>query len=608
MATTVSTMTLSWWCRAGRLIALAVPCLALATADFASGQTLSPVFTDTFLNGSTTGSTSIPGGTPSASFTSYTIASTKNATASAISSGTLRLTMAATTSGFAEIQAVFSSAPVKLQSLGDQINLQYTFVNSGNVLSGTGITNPSSYIWTGLYDTGSAATPPLTTLANSGLNTSGTTGNVTGGVQDWRGFVQRIAGVGGNTQSVTRPAQTGTTSANQDLIANNVGGGAFNSPAGTTLQATGSTQGLASQLLVGGTYTMDYTLTLLDSSTMSVQSFLYDGSGTSGSVLVSQRRLASGTNLLTTQFAGLAMGFRYSGSSAGPVVMDITSISVRATNAPAPPPQISIDVPSGTQTQTQAGYATLSGSIPVFKTGAGTLVLDQANTLTGSTTVQGGVLQLANGSALSASKLVVVAGGTGQVAPYLATSVASLDLAGGNGLVDLTNGALTISSGMTATSLVAEILEGRGDGSWTGTSGITSSVAAAQVASSIPRAVGWVDNGDGSLSVAYAAPGDTNIDWSIDILDASNFLAGGKFDTGSPAIWIEGDFSYDGVVDILDAADFFATGLYDAGNYNTAPGLSGGVAAVPEPQAVAVIGVVLAVSAAIRGRRRPTAA
>jgi autotransporter-associated beta strand protein len=270
----------------------------------------------------------------------------------------------------------------------------------------------------------------------------------------------------------------------------------------------------------------------------------------------------------------------------------------------APPSVITIDVPSGTQTQTQAGYPTLSGSVPVLKIGAGTLVLDQANTLSGSTTVQGGVLQLANGSALSASRLVVVAGGTGQVAPVTTTSVASLDLASGNGLLDLTSGALTISSGLTATALVAEILEGRGDGSWTGTSGITSSTAAAESAAGTPRAVGWIDNGDGSLSVAYAAPGDTNIDWSIDILDASNFLAGGKFDTGSPAVWIEGDFSYDGIVDILDAADFFATGLYDAGNYNTAPGLSGGIAAVPEPTGVAIVASGCIAAAALLLRRR----
>jgi autotransporter-associated beta strand protein len=265
------------------------------------------------------------------------------------------------------------------------------------------------------------------------------------------------------------------------------------------------------------------------------------------------------------------------------------------------PTVITINVASGTQTQTQAGYPTLSGSTPVVKTGGGTLVLDQANTLTGSTTVQGGVVQLANASALSTSRLVVVAGGTGQLAPFATTAVAGLDLATGNGLMDVTNGSLTILGGMTAPELVAELLEGRADGSWTGTSGITSSTAAADIASSQPRAVGWLDNGDGTFTVAYAAPGDTNIDWAIDILDASNFLALGKFDTGLPATWIEGDFSYDGIVDILDAADFFATGLYDAGTYNTAPGM-GGVAAVPEPAALA--GVAVAVAAAVCLRRR----
>jgi hypothetical protein len=110
--------------------------------------------------------------------------------------------------------------------------------------------------------------------------------------------------------------------------------------------------------------------------------------------------------------------------------------------------------------------------------------------------------------------------------------------------------------------------------------------------------VGWLDNGDGSLTVAYAAPGDTNLDWSIDILDAANFLALGKFDTGAPATWLEGDFSYDGIVDILDAADFVATGLFNAGNYNTAPVSAGAVAAVPEP-AMGMTGIAVFACAAI---------
>ena len=130
-------------------------CLLAVASESVMAQTLSPVFTDNFLNGSTTGTTSIPGGTPTASFTSYNFASTKNATASAISSGTLRLTFPATTSGFAEIQSVFSSTPVTLTSLGDAINFRYTFVNTSNILSSGTTWNPgSSFLWTGLYDTG----------------------------------------------------------------------------------------------------------------------------------------------------------------------------------------------------------------------------------------------------------------------------------------------------------------------------------------------------------------------------------------------------------------------------------------------------------------------
>jgi hypothetical protein len=51
-------------------------------------------------------------------------------------------------------------------------------------------------------------------------------------------------------------------------------------------------------------------------------------------------------------------------------------------------------------------------------------------------------------------------------------------------------------------------------------------------------------------SMAFAAPGDTNIDWSIDILDAAPFLSGGTFVSGTPALWNQGDFAYEGVVDV----------------------------------------------------------
>ena len=262
--------------------------------------------------------------------------------------------------------------------------------------------------------------------------------------------------------------------------------------------------------------------------------------------------------------------------------------------AGARPAEITINVASGTQTQTQAGYPLLSGTTPVFKTGVGTLVVDQANTLTGSTTVQGGRLQLANGSALAASRIVPLAGGTMTLTPGLQTTVGGLSPNAG-GLIDVGSGYVTVAAGLSVTDMLVALNAGRGDGSWSGTSGIVSSTAATNVAASIPRTVGWLDNGDGSMTFAYAAPGDTNLDWSIDVLDVSNFLSFGKFDTGLPATWLEGDFNYDGVVDVLDAADFFGTGLYDTGPYNPPPGAANAVAAVPEPagSAGAVIAAVI---------------
>lgn len=266
--------------------------------------------------------------------------------------------------------------------------------------------------------------------------------------------------------------------------------------------------------------------------------------------------------------------------------------------AAIPDPVITITVASGTQTQTQAGHPLLTGTTPIVKAGGGMLVVDQTNTLTGSTTIRDGTLLLASPSALATSRIVPLVGGTLAVAGGLRATVGGLATVAG-GLVDVGGGMVTVSGGLPAAEMVAAIVAARGDGSWNGASGITSSVAAAEVAAGMPRAVGWIDDGAGSVTFAYAASGDTNVDWAVDILDAANVLALGKFDSGVQASWLEGDFSYDGLVDILDAADFLATGLFDAGSY--APPAAAGIAAVPEP----TIGLAGAIAAAVvRMRRR----
>ncbi len=163
------------------------------------------------------------------------------------------------------------------------------------------------------------------------------------------------------------------------------------------------------------------------------------------------------------------------------------------------------------------------------------------------------------------------------------------------------SGLVTVAGGLSNSSLLAALLAGRGDGSWNGTAGILSTAARANLAAGTVRTVGWLDNGDGSKTFAYAAPGDTNLDWQVDILDAANFVAGGRFDTWKPATWNEGDFSYDGVVDILDAADFLSTSLFDVGGYNAA---GGSLAAVPEPTVPGIAALALGAAGLAARRRR----
>ena len=274
---------------------------------------------------------------------------------------------------------------------------------------------------------------------------------------------------------------------------------------------------------------------------------------------------------------------------------------------------------SGTVTATTTGTLTLAcsntgnltfsnafngtGPVTISSTGSGKVIFaGAASTFSGPTTVQAGGLQLAAGPQLGTSTITPLAGGTLSLSPYAVTTVGGL-LPNAGGLTDVGSGYVTVAAGLSVADMLVALNTGRGDGSWSGTSGIISSTAAANTAASIPRTVGWLDNGGGSTTFAYAAPGDTNLDWVIDVLDAGNVLTFGKFDTELPATWLEGDFNYDGIVNIQDAADFISTGLYDTGVYNPPPGAVGAVAAVPEPAGLGTIAVAAAAAIALRRRR-----
>ncbi|MBU6221914.1 MAG: YHYH protein [Planctomycetes bacterium] len=232
-----------------------------------------------------------------------------------------------------------------------------------------------------------------------------------------------------------------------------------------------------------------------------------------------------------------------------------TSLSTAVTFNP------SVSVPGG---QTVTDATSYSGGVQLVKRGTGTLIVSGASSFTGGTRIEAGEVIVRNIAALGTGPVWVSPGarltldvGTAGI------SVAALTLDAA-GLIDLGPGRMTIAAGGFTESVIrSRLIAGRGDGSWTGTSGITSRSPATVSGGS----VGYATNGDGSLTVAFAAAGDTNLDGVVDILDVADLLVSGIFDSGLAAGWSQGDFTYDGVVDILDVLESLGASLFDAGPY-----------------------------------------
>lgn len=356
---------------------------------------------------------------------------------------------------------------------------------------------------------------------------------------------------------------------------------------GGTLSAAAALQATSSIRIEGGTlmaqsFNAAAPFTIAASGSASIS-----GTGLALATVTNDASLGRGLSLAAVSGTTSLTGLTGSGSTRFTSHAAITTLSGSG--------RVHAGASFAVQTGTFAG--TLTGSAGgLIKSGPGQLVLSGSNGLAASTGVRQGTLVLAHPAALHRSQVTVLAGGTLTLDPRLATTVGSLAPNAG-GLIDVGTGMLTIAGGLAASDLVSAIAAGRADGSWTGAAGITSAAAAAQPAT---RGVGWLDNGDGSLLVAYAAPGDTNLDWQVDILDAANVFSAGLFDTALPATWQEGENTYDGIVDILDVSELLATGLFDDGGYN---GATVGLVAVPEP-AVAPLTVVALVLAGCRSARR----
>ncbi len=227
-------------------------------------------------------------------------------------------------------------------------------------------------------------------------------------------------------------------------------------------------------------------------------------------------------------------------------------------------PDLPITVDAG---QTSIDPVTRSGALRLVKRGGGRLVLDQLNAFTGGLVIEAGEVVIRHPGAVG-SGIVDVRDGARMTIDcgYDRIDLPGLVLAAG-GRIDVGTGGFVIAAGATTSARVREqLLVGRSGGDWSSPSiGIGS--AAAGPGSN--RGLGFFTQNDGSMLVAFGAPGDLNLDGVIDTTDVAAFLGAGLLNTGRLAEWREGDVNYDGLVDILDVFEILATGLYDRGSYRT---------------------------------------
>ncbi len=284
------------------------------------------VFSDAFGAGSTLDGANT---TPTATSTGYQIASTKSTTGSSIGAGDLKVTFGSTSSGIAEIQALFSTSPISLTSVGDFVDLNITFTDTSGLLPGA-----SSFIAGGLYNSAGSAPVNNGQLASSGI---GGTTFPNGNAANWAGYVGLIRPTTGSSSAiVTRPVQLGTAATPntvQELIGNNFSAsGGYNNPAGTSLHS----QAAAVALTTGAIYKYDFKVTLGAGNTLTVADTLTTADGLT--TLFADSGTASGTNVIATSFDGLAFGDR-SGTAGSANTVDISQITV-TDNMSAPEPGV----------------------------------------------------------------------------------------------------------------------------------------------------------------------------------------------------------------------------------------------------------------------------
>ncbi len=277
------------------------------------------IFNDNF---STSTLNSATPAAPTASSTSYQAVSTEALTVSTIASGHLDLSFGTGSGNGYQAQALFATSPVTLTTIGDYLQLEVTFTDTGGFL-----TTANGTLNIGMYNSGQVG-PLAGGVANEN---SANTDHFTGGAENWMGYTAQV--VTNHTMINLRNAQTGTGNNNQDV--------AFGGTISTTKGYNNPFSSLGSNnsgayLTLDGQYTMVLTYQLNGVNSLAITSSLYSGAGTGGAQLALFSDTASGANYLTNSFDALAFGFY--GNKTQNSAIDLNQIEVNDLIQPLPEP------------------------------------------------------------------------------------------------------------------------------------------------------------------------------------------------------------------------------------------------------------------------------
>lgn len=210
-----------------------------------------------------------------------------------------------------------------------------------------------------------------------------------------------------------------------------------------------------------------------------------------------------------------------------------------------------------------------TGTTPLIKRGAGTLIVTAASTFSGGTVVEQGELIVRDAAALGSGSVEVRAGARLTLdIGYDAVSVPRLTLDPAARLDVGTSRIEVAAGGADAATVRQRVMAALVDGGWGGPAGLGSTAALA----GSRRAIGtWTGSESGGITVGWAAAGDTNLDGIVDVIDLANLIEASRYNAARVASWEHGDFNYDGLFDVLDVAELVDAQLYGAGSYRAPP-------------------------------------